>query len=306
MKIARVERHGEIVLAMPLGERWIDISHAWQDYERVVEGVDAHSLREVRELLARGLFTRAFHRRVMEFVQQQGIDDYDVGALPRFAMPLRPGKIIAIGRNYAAHVRELESAMPEEPIFFGKNADTCIGPDDAIQVKNWYGRVDHEGEIGVVIGQQVRDARPELVQAFVAGYTLLNDVTAREMQKRDIAKAQPWYRSKNLDTFCPIGPCILLREAVEWPLELELEVRVNGEVRQKSNTRRFLFGLPELIAHVSKHITLEPGDVIATGTPEGVGPIHPGDVVEVASPPIGILRNSVIEEPTSDALKPQA
>lgn len=295
MKVACVESNGEQVLAMQLEGRWLDISHAWQDYQRIREGMDAHSVRDMRELFERGLHNTAACRRLVNFLQEEGIlKDYELGASPVFRMPLRPGKIIAIGRNYAAHVQEFDNPMPQEPIFFGKNADACIGPDVPIQTKDWYGRVDHEGELGVVIGQEVRDGRPELAQAFIAGYTIINDVTAREMQQNDIAQAKPWFRSKNLDTFCPIGPCLLLPDEAKWPVEFDLEVRVNGTVRQKSNTRMFIFKLPEIISFVSRHMTLYPGDVIATGTPEGVGPLVPGDVVEVEIPEIGILRNPVI------------
>jgi len=123
---------------------------------------------------------------------------------------------------------------------------------------------------------------------------LLNDVTAREMQKKDIDAGHPWFRSKSLDTFCPFGPYMVLRDALPWPLEVDIECAVNGEIRQKSNTRHFIFKLPELIAYVSRFITLEPGDVLSTGTPEGIAPLHPGDTVEVRVPEIGVLRNPVL------------
>jgi 5-oxopent-3-ene-1,2,5-tricarboxylate decarboxylase / 2-hydroxyhepta-2,4-diene-1,7-dioate isomerase len=293
MKIARVDADGEAVLAMQLTGQWLNISRAWQDYERLVEGVDAHSIRDMRELFQRGLAKRAACQKLLAFIEEAGSQRYVLERGPEFLLPFRPGKVIAIGRNYAAHVREFDNEMPQEPLFFGKLAETCIGPQEPIVVKEWYGRVDHEGEIGVVINQEVRDAHPDLAQALVAGYTLVNDVTAREMQKGDVGAAKPWFRSKNLDTFCPMGPAVLLPEDVPWPLELDIETRVNGEVRQQSNTRMFLFKLPEIIAYVSKHMTLYPGDVIATGTPEGVGPLKPGDVVEVSCPEIGVLRNPV-------------
>ena len=295
MKIALVDASGEDVLAVEMDGHWVDFSRAWQDYERLHEGVDAHSIRDMRELFSRGLSTPTTFRKLYDFLEENGRNQqYYLGRNPQFRLPFRPGKIVAIGRNYAAHVREFDNDLPEEPIFFGKLPETCIGPEEPIAVHDWYGRVDHEGEIGVIIGQEVRNAHPELAQALIAGYTLINDVTAREMQKSDIAGAKPWYRSKNLDTFCPIGPAVRLPEDVPWPLELDLETRVNGEVRQKSNTRMFLFKLPEIIAYVTKHMTLYPGDVIATGTPEGVGPIAPGDVVEVECPEIGVLRNPVV------------
>jgi len=297
MKLARVLQEGSETLALAMEAQWIDLSRAWQEYVREVEGVDAQSIRDMRQLLTHARFSTGFCRRILEYLQESGRMQAHVLQEPtHFLQPLRPGKIIAIGRNYAAHVKEFDNQMPEEPIFFAKSPTACIGPERPIVVRDWFGRVDHEGELAVIIGQEVKDVAPELAQACIAGYTLINDVTAREMQRADMEKGQPWYRSKNLDTFCPMGPTVALPEAVNWPVELDITVRVNGETRQKSNTRMFLFKLETVISYISRHMTLEPGDVIATGTPEGVGPLRPGDVVEVEVPEIGVLRNPVAGE----------
>jgi 2-keto-4-pentenoate hydratase/2-oxohepta-3-ene-1,7-dioic acid hydratase in catechol pathway len=210
-----------------------------------------------------------------------------------FLQPFRPGKIIAIGRNYDAHARELGNEPPTEILYFAKTPSICIGPEQPILTKPAYGRVDYEGELGVLIGRQAKGVTEEEARACIAGYTIVNDVTAREMQKRDIAQGHPWYRSKNIDTFCPIGPAIALPDAFSWPLEITVETRVNGDIRQQGNTRDFIFPVARLISYVSSYMTLEPGDLIATGTPEGVGPLQPGDIVEVTIEGIGTLRNPV-------------
>jgi 5-oxopent-3-ene-1,2,5-tricarboxylate decarboxylase/2-hydroxyhepta-2,4-diene-1,7-dioate isomerase len=294
MKAGVIQLGGEAVVVMPAGERWINITRAALDHDKHVEGVESAPLRSVGDLIARGLFNRSFYRRILEFVQRHGrLAEYTLPELPAFSLPLRPGKVVCIGRNYRAHVQELGHDLPPEPMFFGKVASACIGPEEAIIVKDWYGRVDHEGELGVVIGKRAKDVPEEDVQAFIAGYTLVNDVTAREMQKNDIAAKNPWFRAKNLDTFCPVGPTVVMAEVFGWPLREPVELRVNGAVRQQGNTEMFIFGLPRLIAHVTRFVTLEPGDILATGTPEGVSPIVPGDLVELLHPEIGVLRNPV-------------
>jgi 2-keto-4-pentenoate hydratase/2-oxohepta-3-ene-1,7-dioic acid hydratase in catechol pathway len=297
MKAGLMQIDGRRAVAMPLGERWVDVSRAYSDYQREVEGRDTPEMRDVLDLILADGMTRSFYRRITEFVQRYGrLEKYVVPGDATFLMPWRPGKIIAIGRNYRAHVAEFDNQMPTEPIFFAKANSACIGPDEAIAIKPWYGRVDHEGELAVVFGKRAKDVRPEDALDYVAGYTLLNDVTARAMQKADIARGDPWFRSKSLDTFCPIGPVLVFPEVLPWPLEVDIEVAVNGEIRQKSNTAKFIFDLPTLIAHVTRHITLEAGDVISTGTPEGVSPLNPGDIVEVRAPGIGLLRNPVVGE----------
>jgi 2-keto-4-pentenoate hydratase/2-oxohepta-3-ene-1,7-dioic acid hydratase in catechol pathway len=292
---AGVARVGEDrVVVMPLGSRWLNVTRLWADYNENVEAIDPAPLRCVGDLVRRGYMNRSFYRRVAEYAQRHGrLDQYSLEGEPDFCLPLRPGKIIAIGRNYRAHAEELGNAVPEEPLFFCKSPTACIGPKDPIVVKDWYGRVDHEGELAVVIGAGGKDIAHDRALEHVAGYTLLNDVTARDMQKADKDRGHPWYRSKNLDTFCPVGPLVAFRETLSQPLEVDVTTRVNGEVRQQGNTRQFLFDLETLIAHVSRYMTLEPGDLIATGTPEGVGPLQPGDSVEVECPDIGVLHNPV-------------
>jgi len=294
MKIGVVHIEGVSTVVMPLGEHWINVSKAAHDYDAAVEGIESPLLHDVSDLITRGLVNRSFYRRVLEFVQRYNrAAEYILDPLPPLRQPWRPGKVVAIGRNYAAHVRELGHETPSEPLFFGKSSTACVGPGDPIVVKDWYGRVDHEGELGVVIGRRCKDLQPEQAREVIAGYTLVNDVTAREMQKAAIAKGNPWFAAKNLDTFCPIGPVVVLPDVLDWPLRVPIATHVNGECRQSGNTEQFIFPLPELLAAVSRYMTLEPGDLVATGTPEGVSPLRPGDVVEVSSPEIGVLSNPV-------------
>jgi 2-keto-4-pentenoate hydratase/2-oxohepta-3-ene-1,7-dioic acid hydratase in catechol pathway len=292
MNIAMVRWSGEERLALFFEGRWLDVGRISDDYH--VEPGKKVGLGRIGELIRGGLFNPALWKRLVKKVEKAGrLDLYTFPSEPDFCMPYRPGKIVAIGRNYRAHVAEFDNKMPAEPIYFAKSPSTCIGPNAPIEIPKGIGRVDHEGELGVIIGKQAKNVSTRAAKSHVLGYTVINDVTARDLQKKDIANSDPWYRSKNFDTFCPMGPCIALRDALPWPVYADIEVRVNGEVRQKSNTEKFIFSIPKVIAEISKVMTLEAGDVISTGTPEGVSPILPGDEVVVNIPGIGQLRNPV-------------
>lgn len=201
----------------------------------------------------------------------------------QFELPLVPSKVVCLGRNYAEHARELGNAVPDEPVLFNKTPNTYLADGGSVVFDPSVGRVDHEGEIALVMGPN----------GAIAGLTLLNDVTARDLQAMDKAKGLPWFRSKNLDTFCPVGPVIRLADSLPNPFELDLEVRVNGDVRQRGNTRQFIFSVRHMLDYISKYVRLMPGDLVATGTPPGVGPLHDGDRVEVRCPEIGTLYSTV-------------
>ena len=274
----------------------LDLSAAYQAYRRDREGVAEPLLASPMPLLERGEFAAETLAQVLEFAREQGLAD-EITAAPRLLAPLpRPGKIIALGLNYASHAREGGKEPPDHPIIFQKASSAVIGTEDPIIVKPWYERVDPEIELAVVMGWPAKDVRAEEAGRCIAGYTIVNDVTEREMQAADMGAAHPWFRSKSLDTFCPMGPCIVLPDEIGDPGALDLELRVNGEVRQKANTGDLLFDVPQLIAFISAHMTLEPGDIISTGTPAGIAPIVPGDVVECEIEGIGVLRNPVRAE----------
>src|SRR6185503_13350343 len=201
--------------------------------------------------------------------------------------PVKPSKIVCVGRNYREHAAELGNKMPDEPLLFLKAPSAVIGPDDRIELPSASQQVEHEGELGVVIGRTARNiSENEDVRRYVFGYTCVNDVTARDLQRKDVQ----FTRGKSFDTFCPVGPWI---ETEINPANVAVETRLNGEVKQKGNTADMAFPVAFLIRYISDIMTLYPGDLIATGTPAGVSRMKPGDTVEVEVNGIGILRNEV-------------
>ena len=196
-----------------------------------------------------------------------------------------PTKIVCVGRNYAAHARELGNDVPERPLLFLKPPSSLIRDGESIMLPRESARVEHEAEIGIVIGRRTRNVSAAEGLGAVAGYLPVNDVTARDLQKLDVQ----FTRAKGFDTFCPIGRAA---PHADWRA-LEIVGRVNGEIRQHGRATDMIFGIPDIIAYVSRIMTLEPGDIIATGTPEGVGPLAPGDRVEVEVPGIGTISNPV-------------
>ena len=200
--------------------------------------------------------------------------------------PCTPTKIVCVGRNYAAHAAEMGSEVPKRPLLFFKPPSTVIGPGDEIVLPR-SPRIDHEAELAVVIGKRCRNASAKNAMDFVLGYTCMNDVSDREAQKWD----ENWVRAKGFDTSAPLGPVIVTVDEIEGPFRVVS--RVNGKLRQEGSTADFIFPIPVLIEEISSYMTLEPGDVIATGTPAGVGPLASGDVVEIEIRGIGILRNTV-------------
>ncbi len=210
----------------------------------------------------------------------------------RLLAPVLPGKILCVGRNYVAHAREHNAEVPDVPLLFLKPPSSVIGPGDKIVLPPQSEQVEHEAELVVVIGRRGRWISPEAANEYVLGYTVGNDVTARDLQHRD----GQWTRAKGFDTFCPIGPWI---ETEFDPADQVITCYVNGEMRQMSSTRDMIFNLRQLIAFISSIMTLEAGDIIMTGTPAGVGPLLPGDIVEVSIEGIGTLRNPVISEHVS-------
>jgi 2-keto-4-pentenoate hydratase/2-oxohepta-3-ene-1,7-dioic acid hydratase in catechol pathway len=206
----------------------------------------------------------------------------------RLLAPCLPSKIVALGVNYHSHGEEMGHRIPAEPLLFIKPSTAVIGPEEAIVYPEMSARVDYEGELGIVIGRRASHVAEAGAKNYILGYTCCNDVTARDLQARD----KQWTRSKSFDTFAPIGPWI---ETELDPYNLRLETRLNGEVKQRTSAGDLIFGAFELVSFISRVMTLLPGDVIATGTPSGIGPMQPGDRVEVIIEGIGTLRNHVIK-----------
>ncbi len=203
--------------------------------------------------------------------------------------PVVPGKVVCVGKNYAGHIKEMGGEPPEEPCLFIKPGSSVIGPDDDIRYPAMSSRVDYEAELAVVIGRRLRHASPGEAADAVFGYTCLNDVTARDLQKKD----GQWTRAKGFDTFCPIGPWI---EDGADPSDLEITALLNGEVKQQARTSLLIHRTFDLISFISRVMTLLPGDVVATGTPAGIGPMRPGDTIEVRIEGIGALLNKVVKD----------
>jgi len=221
---------------------------------------------------------------------------------------VHPSKIVALGLNYLEHIKESQSvdvqnftdAIPTEPVLFPKTPNVLIGPGEPIILPAFVGdygftncRTDHEAELAIIIKDRVKNLSADKAMDHILGFTCFNDVSQRNLQKGD---KSGWYRGKSLDTFGPIGPIIVTPEEIGDPQNLEIECRLNGLVVQHSNTRQMIFSIPLILAFVSKNFTLEPGDIIITGTPSGVGPLQDGDVVEVEIEGIGILSNPVKAE----------
>jgi 2-keto-4-pentenoate hydratase/2-oxohepta-3-ene-1,7-dioic acid hydratase in catechol pathway len=206
----------------------------------------------------------------------------------RLQEPIRPSKIVCVGRNYREHAAELGNKMPDEPLLFLKAPSAIILSGEEIVLPSASQQVEHEGELGVVIGRVARNIpNDEDPLSYVLGYTCVNDVTARDLQRKDVQ----FTRGKSFDTFCPVGPWI---ETDIEPSNVAVETRLNGEVKQKGNTADMAFPVAFLIRYISEIMTLYPGDLIATGTPAGVSRMKPGDIVEVEVAGIGILRNKVV------------
>jgi 2-keto-4-pentenoate hydratase/2-oxohepta-3-ene-1,7-dioic acid hydratase in catechol pathway len=200
--------------------------------------------------------------------------------------PVEPSKIVCVGRNYVAHAKELGNEVPKVPLLFLKPSTAIVGPQDAIRCPEASREVHHEAELGVVIGRTLTGANAAEARGAVFGYTCLNDVTARDIQREE----KQFTRAKGFDTFCPVGPVI---DTALDPLDVSVVCRVNGAERQRGSTRDMAFDVFALLAFISGVMTLLPGDVVATGTPEGVGPIKRGDWVEVEVSGVGVLRNPV-------------
>jgi 2-keto-4-pentenoate hydratase/2-oxohepta-3-ene-1,7-dioic acid hydratase in catechol pathway len=207
----------------------------------------------------------------------------------RLLPPCSPSKIVCVGRNYAEHAKELGNEPPKEPLIFLKPPSSLIASGDAIVYPILSQRVDFEGELGVIIAKRARHVRTADAAQFIQGYTCVNDITARDLQKKD----GQWTRGKGFDTFCAVGPCMVSPDEVEFE-KLRVQTMVDGELKQDGSVRDMLFSVGDIIAYVSEFMTLEPGDLIATGTPPGVGPLQPGSRVQIKIEGIGVLDNTVV------------
>ncbi len=209
----------------------------------------------------------------------------------RLLPPCWPTKIVCVGRNYSEHARELGNEVPAEPLIFLKPTTSLIASGDSIVYPALSQRVDFEGELGLVVSKRARNVKPADAWDYILGFTCVNDVTARDLQKKD----GQWTRGKGFDTFCAVGPCLVTRDAVDFS-SLRVRTFVDGELKQDGAVTDMIFSVNDIIAYISEFMTLEPGDLIATGTPPGVGPLRVGSTVRVQIDGIGGLENTVVKE----------
>ena len=273
----------------------INLTRAISFYEITVNNCVPVPVNYVEELIWDNNFSIDFLGEVLSVLSKYGVkNDFTLKGRYVVNAPVNPGKIIALGNNYHDHIKEMNQQIPEEPVLFGKWPSTVIGHQEPIVKPSWIGRMDYEAELAVIIGSTARKVKASEAMNHVFGYTCLNDVSARDIQKKDLSQSLPWMPSKNFDTFAPMGPCILLAGAVREPVSIKIQSKVNGELRQNGNTGDFIFDISTVIGYISKIMALDAGDVITTGTPAGVGPLEAGDVVEITCEGIGTLSNPVI------------
>lgn len=295
MKVAQFEDPQGYCVGLYHNGRWINYTDAEAAHTSITQKVVVEPTTTILQFLEDGRFDPAEFKVVLEFLKQHKLETpYSISKDAVLKAPiLRPPKIIALGLNYALHAKEGKALVPTEPIIFMKAGSSVIGPGEPIMLPQGLGRMDHEVELAVVIGRRATAVKKRDALNCIAGFTIVNDVTARDLQSKDIDQKHPWFRSKSFDTFTPLGPCIVTTDEIAAPIHLGLECRVNGKLRQKANTSMMVFDVPTQIEFISKYITLEPGDVISTGTPQGIGPIKEGDEVVCRINKIGELRNPV-------------
>jgi len=295
MKVAQFEDSQGYCIGLSANGGWINYSDAEAAYTAITQNVVVEPTTTILRLLEDGRFDPGEFKAVLKFLKQHRLEaHYTISKEAVLKAPiLRPPKIVALGLNYALHAKEGNAAVPKEPIIFMKAGSSVIGPNETILLPTGLGRMDHEVELAVVFGRRTTGVKKKEAMKFVAGFTILNDVTARELQSKDLEQKHPWFRSKSFDTFTPLGPWVVTAEEIATPIRLNLECRVNGKVRQKANTSSMVFDIPAQIEFISQNITLEPGDILSTGTPQGIGPIKDGDEVLCRIENIGELKNAV-------------
>ncbi|MCY3899128.1 MAG: fumarylacetoacetate hydrolase family protein [Caldilineaceae bacterium] len=274
-----------------------DLTRAMQAYDLFNKNIQTAPVTSIHEMLDKNMVRPAVIEPVVDFIDRhnlrQALTVPEGAADHPLRTPIRrPGKIIALGGNYSFP----GYPDPEEPPFFFKVATSVIGSDEPIIYKKIMKQVEPEIELAAVIGARASDVPEEEAMQYVAGYTVLNDVTARDLQNAAWDIQRPWEYTKSIDTFTPVGPHLVLPEAVSDPHDLAMIMRVNGEVVAEASTNTMLFRIPFLIEYLSQYMTLEPGDIIATGTPAHPEALHPGDVIELDVAEVGVLRNPIVAE----------
>ena len=295
MKVAQFAYPDGSCIGVEHDGRWINYSKAEAAYALIQEDLLVEPMTSLAVSIQTGSFSIERITAVLQFLKSHRMQaSMEVPRSAVMKAPIgRPPKIVALGLNYALHAKEGNFQVPKEPIIFSKAGSSVIGPGEPIRIPRGLGRIDHEAELAVIIGRKATQVKRKDALKYVAGFTVLNDVSARDLQTKDLEKKYPWFRSKSFDTFTPLGPWMVTTEEFRMPIHLDVECRVNGKIRQKANTKYMVFDIPTQIEFISRLITLEPGDIISTGTPEGIGPIKNGDTVTCRVERIGELKNPV-------------
>ena len=306
MKLITFSQNGVLRIGLLFQEnKVIDLVLACNLYKSEEKDLEFEMPSDMIELLNTGEAGLEATRKIFEFVEKrfksesEKLDNivYDIESVKMKAPILNPKKIICLGLNYYDHAEEAGLKPPDRPILFSKPPTTIIGHEEPVIYPKISNRVDYEVELAVVIGKKCREIPESKAYDYVAGYMVFNDVSARDIQFSD----GQWFRGKSFDTFAPIGPCLTLREQVSDPQNLKMQMRVNGQIMQDSSTKNMIFKIPFIISFISDVMTFEPGDIIATGTPSGVGVyvkpeprlLKVGDVMEAYLEELGVLRNPV-------------
>jgi 2-keto-4-pentenoate hydratase/2-oxohepta-3-ene-1,7-dioic acid hydratase in catechol pathway len=291
VRLAHLRTHDGIRLGLGVGSEVLRLDAVAPDAPRTsLEFLAAGAGQQARlaNLARSAAVDAAIRERLVSEDALGSIDDL------LLAPPIpRPSKVIGVALNYRSHAAEGGFTPPTRPVVFFKGPNSLIGHGEPILVPPVSDRIDHEGELAVVIGRRARHLDRGAWRDVVAGYTIVNDLTARDWQLEDIQNLHPWALTKSFDGYGPIGPWLVTPDEVPDPGELDLEVRVDGAVRQSGNTRQMIFDVGDLVIFLSQVLTLEPGDLIATGTPDGIGPVADGQTVEVRIANLGVLRNPV-------------
>ncbi len=295
MKLVTYTHHGAAHFGAISGESVIDVALAASILRDRLDGADVPS--SLAALVRGGDAVWDAVRRVVALAEQTHTAMLPLADVRIEAPRLEPSKIICVGLNYADHCREQNIPLPESPVLFVKFPSSVIGPDEAITwPQDVTQQVDYEAELAVIIGREARNVPAERAYDVVAGYTMVNDISARDVQFGD----KQWVRGKSFDTFCPIGPALVTPDEIADPQKLAVRCRLNGALMQDSSTAEMIFDIPYLIAFITRTCTLLPGDIISTGTPDGVGVfrnpqvfLKPGDTVEVEVEGLGVLRNPI-------------
>lgn len=286
---------GSLQIGVEYKEQLYNFSRAWEWYKKIESKGQGPSLVMLQIMVEADFFHLDTFQEVFTTLEQhRSLEDLVLNKDISYRPPIsRPQKILCIGRNYKEHALELGNEVPEEPIFFSKSPSSIIAHGEEIKLPSGMGNIEHEGELAVIIGKQANHVSEKEALEFVAGYSVINDVTARSLQKADTALGKPWFRAKSFDTFCPFGPYLVVKDSIKNLKDLQLQVKVNQEIRQKASIADMIFPVSYLVSYLSQFCTLQPGDVIATGTPAGVGLLESGDLVECEISEIGILKNLV-------------